>query len=768
MRTVFYILLFFSGSLQAQVDQFQILDKGSNEPLIGATVQSISGNAISNENGVVSITFNSFPDTLRIDYLGFETKNIIISNTQDIPAVIYLESMVLLETMTVTASKYERRLSESTVSVEVLKPDMIANANTINLDDALDKVSGVQMVDGQANIRGGSGYSYGAGSRVMLLIDDMPALQTDAGFPNWGDMPVENIDQVEIVKGASSALYGSAALNGIINIRTGTPTSVPQTKITGSYTSFGTPADTTKKWWGDTARYEYMLSVVHKQKFDKLDFVGSFFHYREESYNRATYDNRFRGAVKLKYRLSDKAFIGLNTLLNKGEDGDFFIWAFGDSRALNPFPNGEATSKIFRYFIDPSVVIEDGYGNTHRLNTRFHYINNDNSDNQSNKSNTLFGEYQFQRKFESINTLLTTGLIGSKSDTDAELFGDTTFTTKVFAYYTQMEKKVFDKLNLSGGIRYEYNEQNTPEMFNGIVVPGGLISAGKWIARFGASYEYMPFSSVRASWGQGYRFPTITERFITTTFGIFQIRSNPDLVPESGWTAEIGVKQGFKFGGFKGFLDASVFTSEYEDMMEFTFGFTNFSPSFTSQNVGDTKINGFEISLFGTANLGPVQISGFGGYTFINPKYTNFEGNEVLQNSLSQRDSLSQTVNVLKYRSKHNAKMDIQATYKNFALGFAVNRSSHVINIDAVLEGVGFEFADNPDILGVKAYREENNNGYTRLDTRFSYTYKNAKVSFLINNLTNIEYTVRPALIETPISYSLRLDYVFDWEKSSL
>jgi len=360
--------LFFSGLLHAQTNEIQILDQSNEEPLIGATLQSNNGNGISDVNGIISIVFNSFPDTLVVNYLGYAEKRIAISTINDIPAKIFLESMVLLETMTVTASKYEKRLSESTVSVEVLKPELIANSNSITIDDALDKVSGVQLIDGQANIRGGSGYSYGAGSRVMLLIDDMPALQADAGFPNWGDMPVENIDQVEIVKGASSALYGSAALNGIINIRTGTPTSVPQTKLSASYRTFGNPADPAKKWWGDTSRYEYVLSLVHKQKFDKLDVVGSVFHYREESFNRATYDDRYRGTLKLKYRLSDKAFIGLNTLLNKGNDGDFFIWEFADSRAHNPIPGGESVSD---------------------------HINNENSGNQSNQSNTYFGEYQF-------------------------------------------------------------------------------------------------------------------------------------------------------------------------------------------------------------------------------------------------------------------------------------------------------------------------------------------------------------------------------------
>ena len=64
-------------------------------------------------------------------------------------------------------------------------------------------------MDGQANIRGGSGYSYGAGSRVMLLMDDLPILTGDVNEVKWNYLPVEIIGQVEVIKGASSALYGS-------------------------------------------------------------------------------------------------------------------------------------------------------------------------------------------------------------------------------------------------------------------------------------------------------------------------------------------------------------------------------------------------------------------------------------------------------------------------------------------------------------------------------------------------------------------------------
>ena len=98
--------------------------------------------------------------------------------------------------------------------------------------DVVGRTPGVTVIDGQANIRGGSGYAYGVGSRVMLLVDNMPLIRGDWGDINWNFVPLENAEQVEVVKGAASVLYGSAALNGVINVRTAWPIdSVPETKV---------------------------------------------------------------------------------------------------------------------------------------------------------------------------------------------------------------------------------------------------------------------------------------------------------------------------------------------------------------------------------------------------------------------------------------------------------------------------------------------------------------------------------------------------------
>jgi iron complex outermembrane receptor protein len=139
------------------------------------------------------------------------------------------QEMRELKTFVTTAGKYEQNIEELTVSMEVLRPNIIENKNTTSIDDALQQVPGVTIVDGEPQIRSGSGYSFGAGSRVMILMDDLPILSGDAGRPSWGFLPVENIEQVEVIKGASSVMYGSAALSGVINLRTAYPRDTPQT-----------------------------------------------------------------------------------------------------------------------------------------------------------------------------------------------------------------------------------------------------------------------------------------------------------------------------------------------------------------------------------------------------------------------------------------------------------------------------------------------------------------------------------------------------------
>ena len=98
----------------------------------------------------------------------------IVANEMLTQDFMLSEESTLFNTIVVSASKYEKKLSEETVSIEVVGSDLLENNNIVDAEESLRKVPGVFIVDGQANIRGSSGWAYGAGSRVLVLYDDIP------------------------------------------------------------------------------------------------------------------------------------------------------------------------------------------------------------------------------------------------------------------------------------------------------------------------------------------------------------------------------------------------------------------------------------------------------------------------------------------------------------------------------------------------------------------------------------------------------------------
>ncbi|MBK7873286.1 MAG: TonB-dependent receptor [Saprospiraceae bacterium] len=503
----------------------KITDKDNGEPLIAATILAGARGAVSDIEGVYSVSLDPGTYKVEVSYVGYQpfTQSITLQANENITldAALTLETSVL-QTATVTSGKYQKPLSEVTVSLEVLRPNLIENTSKLTIDDALEKVPGVSVVDGQANIRGGSGYSYGAGSRVLLMVDDIPILQADAGFPNWDDVPIENIEQVEIVKGAASSLYGSSALNGIINIRSALPKSEPETRVAAFYTHFFSPEDERKKWW-DSAPYYVGGSISHRQKFKKLDLVLGSYYLKENSFNKDTYKDFGRFNFNTTYRVTDRFTIGLNGNVNKGESGSFFYWQT-DTTAYEPPNDTTATvRKRFRYNLDPHITYFDQAGNRHKFLGRFYKVDNDNSDNQSNESEIFYGEYQFQKRFVDWDLVMTTGFVGQYSQVTAELYGDTTFSARNLAAYVQLEKEFWDRLNVSAGFRFENNLLTNPgfESPLGVKVTPSEDEESQPVFRLGVNFRATDYTYLRASWGQGYRYPTIAEKYIVTDVGGF-------------------------------------------------------------------------------------------------------------------------------------------------------------------------------------------------------------------------------------------------------
>ena len=778
------LLGFFTLQILAQKATLtgRVKDAKTGTSLISATVQVGQQGYTTDLDGAFTVNLEPGAFNLTVSYVGYETKteSVTLSRGEVKTLAITLEeSLNILKTATVTSGKHEVALGEVTVSLDVIKPSLLQSTNQTSLSGLLDKVPGVNMVGDQANIRGGSGFSYGAGSRVLLLVDDMPIFQADAGFPQWEDVPLENIEQVEVVKGASSALYGSSALNGIINVRTAYAKSKPETSFAPFYTVFMSPKRKELKWWDD-APYTTGLSGSHRRKIGKLDLVLGGNYIRTESYRDSTMSRRGRFNINTRYRITDRLSVGLNTNFNKNKGSSYFFWQDKD----NLYRPGASisNSKNFRYNIDPFLTWFDPSNNRHKVMGRFFSVENNSGTaeaDQSNVSDMYYGEYQFQRKMEKIGLVTTAGFVYTGTKVRAPLYGDSTFTSRNLAGYFQFDKKFFEKLTLSGGFRIESNTVLTPDSLHyqsGSLeiegkIPGGKIQESKPVFRFGTSYQAGASTYIRASWGQGYRFPTIAEKFIFTLFGNVPIIPNFDLHSETGWTAELGLRKGFQLDNFIGYLDLAGFLSEYNNMMEFTFVTTSFA--FQSQNVGDTRIKGAEISVSGKGNFFGWETTVLTGYTFVDPKfkefglnlpsdspgYINASGSSVcFQPNDPER---KKCVNVLKYRYRHSAKLDLEMRRRKFSMGVSAFYNSFMENIDAAFESPFFK-NQNKESIDLQEWRAAHDSGDLVWSLRSAYRFNDhVKASVLANNLFNREYSTRPAQLDSPRHITLRMDFNF-------
>jgi hypothetical protein len=236
-------LLFFYVSDASDLNGIikgKVTDRNTHEPLagvyviygknLGVTTGADGTYRIENVTGKISITFQF------IGYLPV-TKDILVPENGTAEMDIVLETVVReIDQVVVSASRTEQRISELSVSMDIIKTSFLDDNHINDAKEIIDKTPGIEVMDGQASVRGGSGFSYGAGSRVLALIDGLPMVAADAGNIKWQFLPLENLSQIEIMKGASSVLYGSSALNGVINFRTADATNTPVTQF---YTEAG-------------------------------------------------------------------------------------------------------------------------------------------------------------------------------------------------------------------------------------------------------------------------------------------------------------------------------------------------------------------------------------------------------------------------------------------------------------------------------------------------------------------------------------------------
>lgn len=938
------VALLFSITSSAQILKGHVYDASTNEPLPGASViYKLKGTqgVVTDANGAYEIHLPAGGADLIFSYVGYEDIQmpIVINKNNILQKDVYMkESTNLLEDVVVSAGRFEQKLSDVTVSMDLIKASDIARQAPTDITSTLQTIPGVDIVDKQPSIRGGGGWTYSVGARSQVLVDGMSVLTPQSGVINWNSVPLENVHQVEVIKGASSVLYGSSALNGIINIRTARPELTPQTQFSAYVGIYGDPADNDYQWsdksfWKEdkypvkpvlrnslfsgvrNPLYEG-FDLTHSRRIGNFDVSGGLNLFTDEGYRQQSYNKRFRMGGNLTYHQPDMGMkvmnYGFNVDFLSNSYGDFFIWRSpSEAYRPSPFTNMGRESNTFR--IDPFFNFTNPEkGISHKVKARFYHSadnmvrptqsasisdilgnmgtdakviqniaggdytalqplitgvvkwlgsNNINdlidgafgslgnifpdattadycdliswvmsnglpsdlggllngklpsdlvpwlsgilnpelkqAPTRTDKNNNYYLDYQFNKQWEG-GAQITTGMTFDHIRTFTGANKEVHESDNIAAFF-QYDQRFWERLSVSAGVRAEYYRIDKHYREADTQIFGSHIPF-RPVFRAGLNYQLADYSFLRASFGQGYRNPSITEKYLRKDIGGVGVYPNHNVQPEKGFNAELGFKQGYKIGNLQGFADIAAFYTQYKDMIEFQFGLFNnsdlsminsidnalkmlkdgkgFGIGAQFHNVSKAQIYGLEISTNGMYifNKNAKLLYNL-GYVYTEPRDADYKERNALEDTYTdplQMKEKSNNSKYLKYRPKHSFKATLDFQWKRINLGANVNWKSKILAVDYIMldertktqrdlldyvRGILFGYSNGETLT---SYWKKHNTAYTTIDLRLGVkATKEVAFQFMINNLLNKEYSYRPMAIGAPRTFVVKMDVTF-------
>jgi vitamin B12 transporter len=190
-----------------------------------------SGEAGTGHHRTCFIFMKNHITTLRLSALACACASSVAGFAQTVPE---------LKEVVITASRTEQRVQDALPATTLITREDIERIQTPDLPTLLRQVTGVEIAQNGGPGTLASAFLRGGASRhALVLIDGVPVNTLNFGLPSLEHLPLANVERIEIVRGNVSALYGSAALGGVIQIFTKEATGVPQLNVTGQVGSRG-------------------------------------------------------------------------------------------------------------------------------------------------------------------------------------------------------------------------------------------------------------------------------------------------------------------------------------------------------------------------------------------------------------------------------------------------------------------------------------------------------------------------------------------------
>lgn len=695
---LFFILIFLSFSKAQQFSISGSVKDTEGRPLIGANIVLLETNrgAATNLNGEFEIK-NLSPGSyaMEISMIGYRSEKIFDIRLVDKPLrfeIILEPTAVQTEQVIITANKYEQNISELPVSAEVIPLERIVRKNFTNLEDAMRYVPGVNMTSWQISIRGSSGYSRGAGTRVLLAFDGIPFYTGDTGEIIWGSLPITQIERVEVIKGASSSLYGSAAIGGVVNVITKSISEQPITYVKSAIGLWDKPHYS--EWrWADNLRLFNNLALAHSRKIGELGIAAAFSRTEDMSYKQSGFYHRYVGFLKAEYDFSEdaSAVLFLNTLNQRS--GNFLYWKDSRNALIPPEQDQGQTVLTNRQMV--GLLFKQIVNDKFFLNFRGSYYRSDWKD-QTESANSALSDL-FRGELQSNNLLtenlfLISGIESSFSNVSSNIFGKpSSFSIGI---YSQAEYRFEFPLISTVGLRYDFTSINKSKSYSSVS------------PKLGLNYKINDKLILRSSAAFGFRAPTLAETFTSTTASGITIKPNPNLKPENNFTFEFGVNHKFNA---QIVLDAAAFQNEFYDFIEPGVDRTDGQIFFN--NIIRARIQGCEFGV----------------------KYkTLYEKVSLSLNYMYLWSKDLEKSKALKYRPKHSILFNADFLIYDFIFGIDFRSWSRVEEIDDELIDLGMVPEGE---LRVAVYV---------LDLRLAYNFQNfgfpLKMNLTANNIFNYNY----------------------------
>ena len=533
--------------------------------------------------------------------------------------VVALEpTAVEVPELVVSAARRSQTFAQAPISISVADAERIAAHNAFSLTGPLRYVSGVSQVDNRPVVRGSSGYSRGTGSRLLLLVDGFPMLSSDVGDIKWDAVPLQQVERVEVVKGAGSALYGTGALGGVINVLTRDPAREPGTRFRLLSGVYSQPAYS--QWrWRESSMHFVGFDLNHNRVLGRTGLALSGGHNRGTGYHQNGDGRRYHLYAKAVHRFSPTSYWRVMGNWALDDHGVFIQWRDRSHPLAVPENDAPAHTVSWKLHLNSEYyrLVHSDLGYRLKLGYyRTDFANNAAAGGLASDGHKISGEGQFDYTgLGGWNWTLGLASVADLVRSPGDFLGTRSLMTT--SGYAQGVYELSPLAEWTVGLRYDWSRLSAA---SGLTEgpcgapPAESKSIGEFSPQTGFSYRLSEATALRASLGRGFRVPSVLEVFSQAEASGIRVCPNPTLDPERAWSGEVGIKQ--ELAKWLA-LDMALFWNEYRGLIEarpdpYAGGSV---PLARFLNLARARVGGFESELLVALPLG---LGARAAYTLVN------------------------------------------------------------------------------------------------------------------------------------------------------